>query len=157
MSNENTLSFDRIQYILSELPFFEDFSADELEKFSKNLSLRSFHENSCLFQEGDIGDYLFFVVTGQVEVKIQSHKSSQIVIAKFGPGSSIGEMSLLDDYPRSATIQVSEPSELLLLSRKRLKALCEENPATGLKFMEGLVKTLSYRLRQANGRFADIS
>ncbi len=156
MNSENFLSFDRIQHILSELPFFEYFSGKELEIFSNNLSLRSFPENSVLFQEGDIGEYLFFVVTGQVEVKIQSQKSSQLVMAKFGPGSSIGEMSLIDDYPRSATIMVSEPSELLLLSRKRLQVLCEESPTTGLKFMHGLVKTLSHRLRQANGRFADI-
>lgn len=156
MSSDDTLSFDRIQHILRELPFFEDFTGEELDLFSNNLSLRSFPVNSCLFQEGDIGDYLFFVVTGQVEVKIHSNKSSQIVMAKFGPGSSIGEMSLIDDYPRSATIQVSEPSELLLLSRKRMEVFCDKNPATGLKFMKSLVKTLSYRLRQANGRFADI-
>ncbi|MCB2181735.1 MAG: cyclic nucleotide-binding domain-containing protein [Desulfobulbaceae bacterium] len=157
MNNETIESFDRIEHILSELPFFEDFSSKELGFFSKNLSLRSVSADSLLFKEGDVGDYLFFVVNGFVEVKIESQHSSQLVLAKFGPGSSIGEMSLIDDYPRSASIRVSEPSELLLLSRKRLDRICNEDPVVGMKFLKSLARTLSYRLRRANGRFADIS
>ena len=148
--------FKRIKHILRELPFFEEFSDEEIDAFAHNLSLRSFPEQTCLFREGDIGDYLFFVVEGHVEVRIQSRKSS-MVIARFGPGSTIGEMSLLDDHPRSATIITSEPSDLLLLSRQRLDSISSQSPHTGLKFLRGLTRTLSNRLRKANGRFADIA
>ena len=157
MENDRYESIDRVQHILSELSFFEEFNQDELAYFAKKLSLRSFPPDTMLFKEGDIGDYLFFVVNGQVEVKIESQTSAQLVIAKFGPGSTIGEMSLIDDYPRSATIRVAEETELLLLSRRRLDSICEDNPITSLKFMKGLAKTLSNRLRKANGRFADIA
>ena len=157
MTDNQSDSIDRVQHILSELPFFEDFSTDELNYFANNLSLRSFPAETCLFKQNDIGDYLFIVVNGEVEVKIQSHSAYQFVIAKFGSGSTIGEMSLIDDTPRSATIIVSKPSDLLLLTRRCFDRVCEEKPKTGLKFLRGLTKTLSTRLRKANGRFADIA
>ena len=157
MDIENDQFLIRIKHILSELPFFEDFSENEIAYFANNLSLRLFASQTCLFKEGDVGDYLFFVVNGFVEVKIEAHNSSQIIIAKFGPGSSIGEMSLIDNYPRSATRIVAEGSELLLLSRQRLDTICEESPVIGLKFLRSLSKVLSSRLRKANGRFADIA
>lgn len=157
MSNETITSLDRIEHMLGELPFFEDFTAQELSSFSKKLSLRSLPPDSLLFKEGDMGDYLFFVVNGLVEVTIKAQHSSQLVLAKFGPGSSIGEMSLIDDYPRSASIRASEQSELLLLSRKRFDLICDENPLVGMKFLKSLARTLSIRLRRANGRFADIA
>lgn len=157
MTEENTISLERIQHILSEIPFFEDFTKEQLGFFAKNMSLRFFSGQTCLFKKDDIGDYVFFVVNGKVEVCLESTEQRQLIIACFGPGSCVGEMSILDDYPRSATIIVREPSELLLLSRKRFNSICEEIPAIGLKFLRGLGKTLSTRLRKTNGRFADIA
>jgi CRP-like cAMP-binding protein len=157
MTKEQTNSIRRVYHILSELPFFEEFSAEELNFFAKNLSLRSFPAGTHLFQQNDIGDYLFFVVNGEIEVKIKGHNVQQFIVAKFGSGSTIGEMSLIDDYPRSATILVAKPADLLLLTRQCFDRMCTEEPATGVKFLRGLTKTLSKRLRKANGRFADIA
>lgn len=157
MTEENTVSLERIRHILSEIPFFENFTRQQVDFFAKKMSLRFFPKQTCLFKKDDVGDYLFFVVNGEVEVCLESTEQKQIIIACFGPGSCVGEMSILDDYPRSATIIVREPSELLLLSRKRFNSICEEEPAIGLKFLRGLGKTLSARLRKTNGRFADIA
>jgi len=147
----------RIQHILSEQPFFEEFEEDELACFANYLSLRTFDGQAVLFQEGDMGDHLCLIVSGEVEVRLRGADRSQIIIAKFGPGCSVGEMSIIDDAPRSATVVATGLSELLLLSRKRFEAICEENPRAGLKFLRGLARNLSTRLRKANGRFADIA
>jgi len=150
-------SLDRIQHILSEIPFFNEFTTDDIVIFSKNLSLRFFPENTCLFKGGEIGDYLFFVVNGIVEVQLQGNDQRQMIVASFGPSCSVGEMSLIDDYPRSATVLVKEAADLLLLSKKRFHMICEEHPTIGLKFLQGIAKNLSDRLRKANGRFADFA
>ena len=150
-------SFDRIKHVLSEVPFFEDFINDELDYFSRNLSLRSFPAQTTLFKEGDIGDYLFFVVEGAVDVRLEHVESKPIIIATFKRGSCVGEMSIVDDYPRSATIVVTEPSELLLLTRNRFEAICKENPSVGIKFIRGIAKSLSIRLRRTTGRFVDLA
>ena len=158
MKKDNIESvFSRIKHILTEIPFFEDFSTDELDYFSRNVSLRYFPAQSVLFREGDIGDYLFFVVEGMVDVRLESTESKQKIIASFDRGCCVGEMSIVDDYPRSATIVVTKPSELLILTRNRLESICQENPPVGIKFLHGLARNLSMRLRRKAGRFADLA
>jgi len=158
MKKDNTASdFGRIKHILGEIPFFEDFSTDELDFFSRNVSLRYFPAQTILFKEGDIGDYLFFVVEGMVDVRLESTESGQNIIASFDRGCCVGEMSIVDDYPRSATIVVTKPSELLFVTRKRFESICHENPPGGIKFLHGLAKTISMRLRKRPGRFADLA
>ncbi|MBW1676599.1 MAG: cyclic nucleotide-binding domain-containing protein [Deltaproteobacteria bacterium] len=152
---ENT--FSRIKHILGEIPFFEDFSSDELDFFSRNVSLRYFPAQTVLFREGDIADYLFFVVEGMVDVRVEPTDSKQIIIATFDRGCCVGEMSIVDDYPRSATIVVTKPSELLLVTRNRFESICQENPPVGIKFLHGLARNLSMRLRKTTGRFADLA
>lgn len=155
---ENTeILLTRIEHILGENPFFEDFSDDELDFFSKQLSLRNFPEQTALFNKGDLGSYLFFIVNGEVEVRLESSDLKQVIAATFEGGSCVGEMSLVDDYPRSATIVVTKPSELLILSRSRFDSICNDNPRLGLKFIKGIAKNLSLRLRKTNGRFADMA
>jgi len=149
--------FSRIKHILGEIPFFEDFSSDELDFFSRNVSLRYFPAQTVLFREGDIADYLFFVVEGMVDVRVEPTDSKQIIIATFDRGCCVGEMSIVDDYPRSATIVVTKPSELLLVTRNRFESICQENPPVGIKFLHGLAKNLSMRLRKTTGRFADLA
>jgi len=149
--------FNRIIHILSEIPFFEDFSSDELEYFSRNTSLRSFPEQTTLFESGDIGDALFFIVEGSVEVHLETNEAKPLIIATFYRGSCVGEMAIVDDYPRSATILVKEPSELLILTRNRFESICKENPPVGIKFLRGIAKSLSVRLRKTTGRFADLA
>ena len=151
------VGFDRIKRVLGEMLFFEDFSEDDLDFFSKNVSLRYFPKDTVLFNEGDIGDFLFFVVEGMVDVRIKSKDAKQINIANFQRGACVGEMSLLDNFTRSATIVVTEPSELLIFTRNRFRFLCKDNPAVGLKFIMGIAKNLSLRLRKTSGRFADLA
>ena len=147
----------RIEHILRENPFFEEFSASELDYFARQLSLRSVAAETVLFRKGDIGSYLFFIVEGEVEVRLESSDLKQVIIATFERGSCVGEMAIVDDYPRSATIIVTQPSELLLLSRNRFETICDEKPALGLKFLKGIAQHLSLRLRKTSGRFADLA
>ncbi len=152
---ENT--FINLKHILREIPFFEEFSDDELAFFSKKVSLRSFPAQTELSKKGDIGDFLFFVVEGTVDIRLEPPDSKQKIIATFGRGSSVGEMSIVEDYPRSANIVVTTPSELLLLTKNRFESICQEYPQIGIKFLRGLIKNLSMRLRKSTGRFADMA
>ena len=152
---ENT--FGRIEHILREIPFFEDFSSEELDFFSKNVNLRYFPERTELFKQGDFGGYLFFVVEGVVEVRLEAKYSKQVILATFNRGCSIGEMSIVDEYPRSATIVVTEPSELLSLTRGSFESICRESPPVGIKILRAIAKDLSIRLRKTTGKFADLA
>ena len=156
-NNGNTPLPFRIEHILRENPFFEDFTDEELDYFSQNMSLRSFPERSIIFNKGEIGSFLFFVVEGEVEVRLESSDFKQVIAATFQRGACAGEMSIVDDYPRSATLITSMPSELLIISKSRVKAICEENPKLGIKFISGITRSLSLKLREISGRYAELA
>lgn len=148
--------FDRIKSILKEISFFEYFDDNELDFFSKQLSLQAVPKDTVLFNEEEIGDYLFFIVEGSVEVRLEATHAKQI-IASYGYGHCVGEMALIDDCPRSATVVVTEPSELLILTKKRMEHMVKKNPILGVKIYKGLAKNLSLRLRGTAGRFIDLA
>lgn len=149
--------YERIEHILRENAFFEDFNSDEIDFFAKQMSLRSFPEKTVIVQKDEQGSFLFFVVDGEVEVRLEGADLKQIIVATLGRGACAGEMSIIDDYPRSATIVTAKPSELLLLTKSRLESICENNPQLGLKFIRGLNKSLSLKLRQTTGQYADLA
>lgn len=148
--------FVRIKSILKEISFFEFFTDEELDYFSKQLSLQAVPKDTVLFREGEIGDYLFFIIEGSVEVRLNT-TTAKCVIATYGYGQCVGEMSLVDDYPRSASVIVTEPSELLILTKNKMNSIAKENPIVGAKIFKGLAKNLSIRLRGSTGRFADLA
>ena len=150
------VGFDRIKNILKEVSFFEEFEDNELDFFSKQLSLQAVPKGTVLFSEEEIGDYLFFIVEGSVEVRLETTRAKHI-IATYGFGHCVGEMALVDDYPRSATVLVNEPSELLILTKKRMEHMVKKNPILGVKIYKGLAKNLSLRLRRTAGRFSDLA
>lgn len=149
--------YERIEHILKENSFFEDFNSDEIDFFAKQMSLRSFPEKTVIVKKDEQGSFLFFVVDGEVEVRLEGSDLKQVIVATLGRGSCAGEMSIIDDHPRSATIVTAKPSELLLLTKSRLESICEENPQLGLKFIKGLNKSLSLKLRQTSGQYADLA
>lgn len=157
MNRENVTPIGRIKHILTELPFFEEFTDAELDYFTSSLSLRYFPTDTVLFQKDDIGDYLFFIVEGKVEVRLEAVNLRPIIIATFERGCCVGEMSMVDEFSRSATVVVKIPSELLLLTRTRFESVCQQNPLVGLKFLRNLARDLSIRLRKTTGRFADLA
>ena len=108
---ENT--FTKIHHILREIPFFEDFSSDELDFFSKKVSLRYFPKKTSLFKEGDIGDYLYIITDGKVEVV----KKDGGKVAELGKGEFFGEIALLNQRTRTATIKCLEPTDVLALRK----------------------------------------
>ena len=149
--------YDRIEHILRENPFFEDFDTDEMNFFARQMSLRSFPEKAVIVQKDELGSFLFFVVDGEVEVRLEGADLKQVIVATLGRGACAGEMAIIDDYPRSATIVTAKPSELLLLTKRRLESICTESPQLGLKFIKGLTKSLSMKLRQTTGQYADLA
>lgn len=138
------------------LPFFDPFTEEEVGAFAKHLSLRQVDEGTELFREGDMGDYLFFVIDGMVEICLQSDSKHHKVIADFGPGATVGEMAMLDEFERSATVRTSTKCEILILTKSKFDWILEEHPKIGIKVLKGLAKNISLRLRASTGRFKDI-
>ena len=144
-----------INRFLEKIPIFQGCSEQELDVFSQYLKPISVSRNSTLFKKGDKGDSLIFIVSGSVNAVLDPSKKNATV--KLENGSIIGEMSLIDGNPRSATAVVNEPTELLMISKDQFDTFCQENPLIGLKILKGITKIISVRLRESNARFVDFA
>lgn len=146
----------RIQNLIREIPLFDTLNSDEVFEISKYLSLRRVPAQSCLIREGEVGEFMFFIVDGEVEIRLASQGPHQ-VLAVYSAGSTVGEMALIDDYARSATVIAIRETEILLLSRGKFETILQTQPTMGIKILKGLGKIISLRLRAAHGRFADFT
>lgn len=145
-----------VMNLLRELPFFDSFDDADIQAFAPYLSLRQVEEGNVLFNEGDMGSYLFFIVEGVMEIILTAENRQQKVVATYGPGASIGEMALIDEYERSAAVRATTACEILILTKSKFDILQDDNPRVAMKIMKGLARNISLRLRATQGRFRDI-
>jgi len=106
------------QRALAATPLFAGLPSDALEALVENLSLVLLEPGEHLFREGDPGDALYVIVEG--EVSVQAEGPPRVEMARLGPGSFIGEVALMTDQPRTATVTALVPSELLRIDRVTL-------------------------------------
>jgi len=141
--------------LLISIPIFDTLDSDELRLATRYMNLMDGKPGEIIFKEGDQGNYVCFVVEGALEVIKGVDTRHQVVIATLGKNRSIGEMAVIDDFPRSATVRAQKPSTLLILTRDGFDSILEEHPRTGVKILKGLARLLSQNLRKTSSRLAD--
>lgn len=144
-----------IMALLDSIPIFDKFTHKDAKIIAGYLSLMECDPGETLFREGDKGDYLCFVISGKLEVVKTSKSTDDVIISTIGKGRSIGEMSVVDDYPRSATVICKTSATLVALTRERFDTLLDEYPHIGVKVMRGITRLLSLNLRKTSSRLAD--
>jgi len=111
-----------------------------------------YNEDDVIFRQGDHGQHALFIERGAVDVIIQKDGSDHI-IASLGAGEIIGEMSMIDDAPRSATVVATEETEVIVIQRSRFIA-----PLTSADPMMNLIlRVVLTRFRDAQNRYSGIS
>jgi CRP-like cAMP-binding protein len=148
----------KILTMKDELMLFTLLNNEEMELLVPYLELLLYNEGETLFEEGDTGDFLAFIVSGRVQAKKHTEfKGKQIVLATLEKGSLVGEMSIVNPgEPRSASVVALEASEFVIVKRDSLDALTEEYPLIGIKILKGLIRILAIRLQKADERFSII-
>ena len=114
---------DLIIGFLIYIPIFDKIIADELKLISKYMNVVEADPGEIIFKEGEKGDYVCFVVNGSLDVIKKSETGKDIVISTLSKGRSIGEMSVIDDSPRSATVKARTKSTLVTLSQEKLNII----------------------------------
>lgn len=107
-----------------------------------------------LFEEGQAASCLYAVVDGRIDL-FKAVSGAPRKIHSVRSGRTLGEMSLLDGLPYSATAVVAEPTRLLVMTRAAFSRLTTEQPAVALKLVAGLARLMSLRLRQTTGVLLD--
>ncbi len=151
---ENKMTETIIDFLI-DLPLFDKLQAQELKIIARYMNLIEMNKGEILFKEGDKGDYVCFVADGTLEVIKQSVTGERVVITKLSRGRSIGEMSVIDNFPRSATIEALTEAILVILRRKGFESILEEHPKIGIKILKKISRLVSLNLRKTSSRLAD--
>lgn len=128
---------------LGETVLFSGLSAVERARLLAELQEVSFPGGSVIFHKGDPGDALYIVRSGVAESRAGAGGPNDAILGFFEPGDNFGEMALLNDETRSATLLAVTDVDLWVLSRERFKRLVEQTPSVAL----ALARLLSDRLR----------
>jgi CRP-like cAMP-binding protein len=107
---------------------------------------RRFRKGQAVFHEGGPSDRVVALLSGRVKVSTTTTEGKEIVLAFRGPGDLLGELSVIDGQPRSASVEAIEPVEALAITTPDFKAFLVEHPEIGLMLLE----TLTRRLRDAD-------
>ena len=127
---------------LKEVPLFGTLTLEQLASVDRLMVTRHYTKGETLFRRGDVGGELYVVVEGEIRVHLD-HSGQEVTLARHRPGTVLGEMSVFDDQPRSASAQAMADTTVRVLRRDRLQAIVHEHPEVMLEF----IKNLSQRLR----------
>jgi len=134
--------------IIRNIPLFSGLSREDIAKILGKLEERSFSSGATIFSQGDQGDAFYLIQSGAVQVVLESAGGRSESIAVLGPQDWFGEMALLSEDPRSATIIAVKDSTVWRLSREDWDELIEKHPKWLLHFCAILSKRLSYAEQQ---------
>lgn len=128
--------------ILRTVPLFDQLDAGELDIVASAARRVRFPKGSIVFQEGDAGDFLLVIVKGRVKVTLLGETGQETIVNVLEPPAFLGEVALLDEAPRSATVIAVEPTEFLQIARGPFLALIARHPTIALRIMARLARSL---------------
>ena len=140
--------------VISSSPLFEMLSPAELGRLAELARVRRFAAGEVVFEEGDLGDSLFVIVNGQVEVVRRQPSGDVHPLIVLSAPEFFGEMGLIDKDYRSATVRAKTDADLLQLTAQDLRAFRQAH-GDGFTFVVvNIARSLSARLREANARLS---
>ena len=139
--------------VLRTVPLFAGFADEQLRTLSGVVTRRSVPRGAVVIVEGDPTDSLYIVISGRMRVLMSDADGKEVILAILGPGEFFGEMGLIDDNPRSATVVAVEPCELIVINKRDFKKCLEENFEMAMTVMRGLVR----RLREADRKIGSLA
>jgi len=137
--------------LLRNTDLFKGLSKEELGKIT-GISAKETHAvNQTIFAEGDKGDKFYLILNGEVRISKMIAGVGEEALKVLKKGEYFGEMSLIDDQPRSAhAISNSATAGLMVIDRTDFMKLLSEDKELAIKLLWSLVRTLSSRLRETN-------
>ena len=139
--------------VLKAVPLFAGFPEDQLRMLTTVVARKSAPRHTTVMAAGDPTDSLYIVLSGRLKVMMGDAHGKEVILSILGPGEFFGEMGLIDDSPRSASVVTMESCELLQIAKRDFKICLAENFEMAMAVMRGLVK----RLREADRKIGSLA
>ncbi|MFO0691042.1 MAG: Crp/Fnr family transcriptional regulator [Myxococcota bacterium] len=134
--------------LLRRVPLFEGLDERELDRLIEATTTKRLAAKDVLFRKGDSGNQLYAVLSGRLKATGVGLDGQDVVFAWMGPGEFLGEIALLDESPRSATVVAVEATVLVTLHRRDFVPFLERHPRAAI----ALARALAARVRRLSER-----
>lgn len=143
---------EKIIQTLKHNELFHGMAETELAQIATLAEALTYHAGDVIFKQGDAGDAVYLIHAGQVEVRVQTEQTTTSAVY-LGAGQTVGEMALVDQATRSATIvAVDDPTQLFRLNISDLVTLCLTEARIGYILMRNIAQDLSFKLRHSDAK-----
>ncbi len=140
-----------IEEAFAKVALLSRLSDRQRERLAAHATTRSYGEGAMIVRQGDTSMSFYVVLQGRVRVEHEAEgRAGTSTLEELGPGGAFGEMGLIDDMPRAASVIAIEPSECALLARWDFQNELREDPEIAL----ALLPVLNARIRDLNARLA---
>jgi CRP/FNR family cyclic AMP-dependent transcriptional regulator len=130
--------------LLSQVPLLAELDADALAALVAQASVRSYRASTVIMEKGDEASALYVVLSGRVRVFSADDKGKEYVLNELGPGDYLGELALIDDCARTASVLTLVPSRFLVIPKASFQAFLTSHPSVAVH----LLKALAARVRK---------
>jgi CRP/FNR family cyclic AMP-dependent transcriptional regulator len=139
--------------VLRSVPLFSALPEEQLATLATCVTLRKYPRSTFILRAGEETDGLYIMLSGRAKVLIPDEEGHEVILSVVGPREFFGEMGLLDDHPRSASVETLEQCELMRVSKADFMRCLSDNFELAMRIMRGLVK----RLREADRQIESLA
>lgn len=143
-----------VNFIIN-LPLFEFLEREELFKVASRMDFWDLAPGDILFSEWDKADFVCFIENGELDVTKKTGPDASDVIATLKRGRSIGEMSIINNFPRSATVIARTQVRMAVFPRSAFEDILENDVGIAINILKGLADLLSNNLKKTSSRLSD--
>jgi CRP/FNR family transcriptional regulator, cyclic AMP receptor protein len=141
----------RVSELLAKAPLFAALSQEDLEDIAETARIRTYQSGEVIVREGEVATGCFIIASGRVEVVRGEQSSHPTVLTTLGAGEFFGEMAVIDDHPRSASVRALEETECVAIGRVEFLEALQRRPQIAVRMLPVFVR----RLRQADARASE--
>ena len=145
----STRTRDTIE-LLHRVPLFSTLPEEDIAQVAAVAAPRRFDSGAAVFREGDASNTCYVIRSGHARATREHPDGRSITLAQFGPGDIFGELAMLDDERRSATVEALEDMDTVAIQGPDMRRLLREHPEIAVK----LIVALGRKLRETNERLA---
>lgn len=139
--------------LIRRVPLFSTLTQAQAESVAEAVVKRRYKRGEVIVEQGKKSNFLAIVLTGRARVVTTDSRGREVILATMNPGDYVGEMSLIDNQPHSATVRAEVQTDVLILGRVEFARCLPENTSMAYAVMKGLV----LRLRHADRKIESLA
>lgn len=137
--------------MIENISIFAGLTASDLELIEQRMVKRNYPKNTIILSEGDSSDSLYLILSGKVKVFLNDESGKEAIINYQEAGEYFGELSLIDDYKRSASIMTMEKTQLAVISKQAFHQIMQSNPDIAIHLLKDMVHRIRTLTEEVKG------